>query len=173
MTRLSAAHHTARRPRLRAWMTAAAAIVLAGCGDMLISLPGEGPPQAMNFALAEAGADRRTVEVRGDTVVMRRTRANDASAVLDSARTVPSAAQWRAFWSAAERAGVRRWARRYADADMVSGTGWGLRIIHDGYSLESDGSNAYPDRDGREHDDVTEDFMGFVQAVGDLVGKPL
>jgi hypothetical protein len=178
MIRVSATLRSIRiRPsprNLRVWLIAAGAALAVGCNDMLIALPSEGPPQAMDFALAEVGTDRRTVQVRGDTVVMRRTKRDDTSAVLDSVRVVPTAGQWRALWSAAERAGVRNWARRYADQDVVNGTGWGLRIVNEeGWTFESDGSNAYPDRNGREHDEVTEDFLLFVDAVGDLVGKPL
>jgi hypothetical protein len=173
MNQRSATQDSARIAR-RAWMTSAAAVIaVAGCNDLLLSLPSEGPPQAMSFALAELGTDRRTVEVRGDTVVMRRFKGHDTPELLDSTRTVPSAADWRAFWSATERAGVRKWARRYADYDVVHGIGWGLRITHDNYTLETDGSNAYPDRNGRQHDEVTEDFLGFVRAMGDLAGKPL
>jgi hypothetical protein len=56
----------------------------------------------------------------------------------------------------------------------VDGVGWGVRIAAGGRLVESSGSNAYPDRFGREHElGMTEDFRAFLTAVGELVGHPV
>jgi hypothetical protein len=58
--------------------------------------------------------------------------------------------------------------------DIVDGGGWGLRLQAEGRTIESTGSNAYPDRSGREHEnEVTDAFLEFVDALGDLAGQSL
>lgn len=110
------------------------------------------------------------MELRGDTVVLRRTR----RAGIDTVRAVPTPDSWRAFWLAAERVGVHRWRARYAADGIVDGTGWNVRIEAGGRVVESSGSNAYPDRFGRKHEvRMTDDFRAFLTAVSELAGHPV
>jgi hypothetical protein len=169
-------HHQARADRshrgVPAWLATAVlgiAIALAACDDATGPLPTEGTPDDLEFSIYGFGDGESTVELRGDTVVLRRTR----PAGIDTVRAVPTADAWRAFWSATERAGVRRWRARYA-ADAIDGVGWSLRIGAGARLVESSGSNAYPDRFGREHEfSMTDDFRAFLTAVGQLVGHPV
>ena len=146
------------------------ALGLATCDDATGPLPMEGAPDDLELSIGGFGVGESTVELRGDTVVLRRTR---PGAVIDSVIAVPTPDSWRAFWSATERAGVRRWRARYA-AEAIDGVGWSVRIAAGGRLVESSGSNAYPDRFGREHDfSMTDDFRAFLTAVGQLVGHPV
>jgi hypothetical protein len=153
---------------------AGAALALTACSDALEPLPREGVPDAFEFSRGGYGTGSRGVEVRGDTVVFRRVPwEGDVPFTVDSVRVVPTAEAWRAFWDAVGEAGVHRWRSRYA-ADVIDGAGWSLRIVAGGREIESHGSNAYPDRLGREHEvDSTPDFEAFADAVGALVGRDL
>jgi hypothetical protein len=146
------------------------AIALAACHDATGPLAEAGPPDDLEFSIGGFAVGESTVELRGDTVVLRRTRPE----VIDTVRAVPTPDSWRAFWSATERAGVRRWRARYAAEGIVDGVGWSVRIAVNGRLVESSGDNAYPDRFGREHElGMTDDFRTFLTAVGELVGHPV
>jgi hypothetical protein len=143
------------------------ALAVAACDDATGPLQAEGAPDDLEFFIYGFAVGGSTVELRGDTVVLRRTRPE----VNDSARAVPTPDSWRAFWAATERAGVRRWRAHYAAEDIVDGTGWSVRIAAGGRLVESSGNNAYPDRFGREHEPfMTDDFRVFLTAVSELVG---
>lgn len=145
-------------------------LALAGCDDATGPLQGEGAPDDLEFSIGGFGVGESTVELRGDTVVLRRTR----RAGIDTVRAVPKPDSWRAFWSGTERAGVRWWRARYTADGIVDGVGWSVRIAAGGRRVESSGSNAYPDRFGRKHElDMTGDFRAFLTAVGELVGQPV
>jgi hypothetical protein len=152
----------------------AAALAVAACSDVFSPLPREGVPDAFEFSRGAYGSGSHGVEVRGDTVVYRRVPwEGDEPFTIDSVRVVPTAEAWRAFWDAADEAGVRRWRRQYT-ANVIDGAGYSLRIVADGREIESHGSNAYPDRLGREHEvDSTPDFEAFADAVGALVGRDM
>lgn len=149
-----------------------AALVIAACGDPVAPLPREGAPDELEFSFAEFAIAVTTWELRGDTVVFRHTPWGAGSA-SDSARAVPTADAWRAFWTAADEAGVSRWRERYAAEGVVDGNGWSLRLVAGSARLESEGSNAYPDRRGRESElEVTDAFRAFRSALEDLVVGP-
>ena len=145
------------------------ALALAACDDATGPLPRTGVPDDLEFSIGAFSVGESTVELRGDTVVLRRWR---PGAVIDSVRAVPTPDSWRAFWSATERAGVHRWRARYAAEGIVDGVGWSVRIAASGRLVESSGNNAYPDRFGRKHElGMTDDFRAFLTAVGELVGQ--
>ena len=147
------------------------ALALAACDDATGPLPRTGVPDGLEFSIGGFSVGASTVELRGDTVVLRRWR---PGAVNDSVRAVPTPDSWRAFWSATERAGVQRWRARYAAEGIVDGVGWSVRISAGGRLVESSGNNAYPDRFGRKHEiGMTDDFRAFLTAVGELVGHPV
>lgn len=147
------------------------ALALAACDDATGPLPRTGVPDDLEFSMGAFSVGASTVELRGDTVVLRRWRPGPAN---DTVRAVPTPDSWRAFWSATERAGVHRWRARYAAEGIVDGAGWSLRIAAGGRLVESSGSNAYPDRFGRKHElDMTDDFRVFLTALDELVGLPV
>lgn len=160
----------------RRWLTTAflgALLAHTGCTDSTGPLPDEGVPDELAFSIGGFAMDSKSVELRGDTVVLRRRSWSGAADVLDSARAVPTPDEWRAFWAAADRAGVARWRRQYMAEGIVDGNGWSLRLGAGGRLITSTGSNAYPDVLGREHEGLmTSEFRAFLDALGDLVGEP-
>lgn len=151
---------------------AVAALAVAGCEDAVAPLPRDGVPDVLRFSMTGYGTGSAGVELRGDTVVYQRVPWNgDAPVAADSVRVVPTAEAWRAFWDAADEAGVRRWRLRYA-SDAIDGVGWNLSLEVDGRRILSSGVNAFPDREGdRIVDGPTPDFDAFADAVGALVGR--
>lgn len=166
------------RTRGRAWRAAAllsAALALVACSDATAPLPQAGVPDALEFSMGGYFGGGTSVSLRGDTLVFFRTPWEwRPDMTIDTVRVVPTADAWRAFWSATSRAGVGRWRARYVAEEIADGTGWNLRIVAGGRRIESFGSNAYPDRLGlQRRGEMTEDFRGFVAALGALVGQPV
>ena len=151
---------------------AVVALAVAGCEDAVAPLPREGVPDVLRFSIAGFGTGSREVELRGDTVVYRRVPWDgDETPAVDSVRVVPTAEAWRAFWEAVDDAGVRRWRLRYLSG-AIDGVGWTLSLEAGGRRILSSGSNAFPDREGRQIvDGPTPDFDAFADAVGALVGR--
>ncbi len=150
-----------------------AALALAACGDPVAPLPREGAPDELEFSFGGFAISTSHWELRGDTVVFRQMPAGVPDSASDSASLVPTAEAWRAFWEAADEAGVGRWRERYAAEGVVDGNGWILRLVAGSLRVESEGSNAYPDRRGRESElEVTEAFRAFRSALEDLVAGP-
>jgi hypothetical protein len=157
--------------RLFAGLGLAVLTAVTACADPTAPLPRDGPPDELSFSYGGWMMDMVTVEVQGTSVAMWR-RPSDwpPGVAIDTVRAVPTDEAWRTFWIAAERAGVGRWRSSYS-ADVVDGAGWTLRLVAGDFSLESTGSNAYPDWRGREHElEVTEEFLSFTAALGNLVG---
>lgn len=145
-----------------------AALALVSCGEALAPLPREGAPEALEFSIGEFATGSNHWELRADTLVFR-TIAPDGE--VDSARRVPTAEDWRAFWAAAREAGVRRWAGRYEAEGVVDGVGWSLGLSAGGVRVEAVGSSAYPDREGEERElDPTPAFRTFRGALEELAG---
>lgn len=163
------------RPRIAAALSCAA-LAIAACSSDTTGprLPAEGAPDDLTFYMGGFGATTRTLQMRGDTVVVYRTEWGDLGTTGDSLKVIPSAEAWRAFWAGADEAGVGMWKPRYRQENVVDGGGYTLRLVMvDGRIIESAGSNAYPDRHGREHEgEITDDFLGFVETIGALIGRP-
>ena len=167
-----------RALRIGVLLAALAAVPLAfiACDDSpVVPLPVEGAPDALLFSVsAFEGSGGRVVQMRGDTVVFRRITSHGSSVSIDSVRVVPTSDDWRRFWAAAEEAGVRNWRPHYLAEGIVDGMGWGLRLEAEGEIFESEGSNAFPDSFGGEHENqVTDAFRVFTDAIGELVGQPV
>lgn len=165
-------HH--RRRLLIVASLALVASLGAACDDGLAPLPREGAPAELHFTIAGFGAGTATLELVHDTLVLVRRGPEAAPGDPgDSARVVPTAAAWRAFWEAADRNGVGRWQREYVAEDVVDGVGWTLRLgADDGVHVTSSGFNSYPDGMGREHEvESTAEFRAFVEALGALIGQ--
>lgn len=160
----------------RGWLVGAlftAALSLAGCDDVTGLASRAGAPDELRFSIGGFGTDSRSWEVRGDTLVFRRRVWDPRETGVDSVRVVPTAEEWRGFRSAADGAGVSRWKRSYRAQGVVDGTGWGLRLRDGELRVESEGSNAYPNRRGDQRElQMTDGFRAFLGALEALAGGP-
>ena len=147
-------------------------VLAASCVDITAPLQREGRPIALEFSIGGFFAASRQLELRGDTVVERRHQAGWLpGGQVDSVRVVPSADAWRVFWDAANEAGVQKWRPEYNAEQVLDGEGWSIRVVGSGREINSWGSNAYPDRNGREHElDRPDEFQRFINALNALVG---
>jgi hypothetical protein len=161
-----------RTRRLGALIAAFSAITIAvaACeNDPTAALPREGAPRQLEFVIGGFGLDSRHVLLREDTVVY--WRVSWATGLADSVRAVPTEDQWRDFWASVDEIGVDQWERRYVYSNVVDGTGWGLLLQTEDREIVSTGSNSFPGRLGREHEnEVTPEFLAFLDTLGDLVG---
>jgi hypothetical protein len=147
------------------------ALAFAACEDAGAPAPERGALERFVFSIGGVGVGGDRLELRGDTVVFQRT---PWAAAIESVRTVPSPEAWRAFKTATEQAGVRRWLAQYDAENIADGIFWTLRLVDGGLVVESSGANAYPDRLGAEHEgSMPDDFLDFLTALGTLVGRPL
>ena len=165
-----------RRPAL-AGAIVASLTGLAGsvaCHDPTAPLPSEGPPDELSFALGGFFDDAVTIELQNETVLMwRRPWDWEPGVAIDTLRATPTPEDWRAFWIAAERAGVHNWRSHY-EADVVDGVGWTLRLVAGSFTLQSSGNNAYPDWRGREHElQMTAEFRSLQTALENLVAETM
>lgn len=159
--------------RARRGASVLAALALAACSDTTVPQPAENAPQDFEYSVSapEGGVSTR-VQMDGAVVVVTHTEwTYGQSARTRRVRTVPTAGDWDAFWAAVDAAGVQRWTGDYEAEGFRDGTGWSLRLAGNGVSIDSHGTNAWPDRDGLEHHLlVTADFRAFLDALGDLTG---
>lgn len=144
----------------------------AACIEPTSPLQREGRPTILEFSTGGFGVPSRQLELRGDTVIARkRPYFLAANSPYDSVRVVPSAEEWRAFWAAADAAGVQKWRTAYNAEGVVDGDGWSIRIATGAREVSSSGSNAYPDRDGDEHElDQPPEWTAFLAALDRLAG---
>jgi hypothetical protein len=156
----------------RAWaMMMVLGAMAAGCGDPAAPLPAEGAPDEFAFNIGGYGTGSTGVRMDGGAVVVTHRPWDSDDGPPESVRTVPSASDWAAFWAAAEQAGVRRWQREYRADHIVDGLAWSLELAGGGVAIQSVGINAYPDRQGDEHEVFPPaDFMAFLDALGTLTG---
>jgi hypothetical protein len=161
----------AARPRIAPLVGAASA--RAACGaPRAPAFPEDAPPAAMQLSVGGFGSGQQEVTLRGDTVIVtRRPFVSPEDATL--ARVVPSRDAWRAFWRAADAAGVRRWPSTCRNDRIVDGGGYTLELWYPGGRITSSGSNSYPQRDGRCNGDPgrTPEFSAFLAAVSQLIGR--
>ena len=146
-------------------------VPLIGCSDPTAPLPREGAPDELRFSFGGFAIGDVTLELQDSSVAMW---GWTPGATIDTVRVVPNEEAWREFWSAAERAGVRRWRSRYFAEGVIDGNGWSFRLVAGDFALESTGSNAYPDALGRERELImTDEFRLLRTALGKLVGEEL
>jgi hypothetical protein len=159
-------------PRLRALSRAAAiactVLLVAACSDSTAPVPAANAPRELEYdVMALEGAGSTSVRMDGAVVVVTHSDGTRTRRV----RAVPTAAQWDAFWAAAEQAGVRQWTGDYNAEGFADGSAWSLRLAGNGVDVDAHGTNAYPDREGREHELYRPaDFTAFLAALGTLTG---
>lgn len=149
----------------------AIALAFAACSDSTApAVPAQNAAQELSFRVeALEGGSSTIVEMKGAVVEV--TRVEGGNGRTRRVRAAPSAAQWTAFWAAVDAAGVQRWTGDYDAEGFADGVAWSLRLAGNGVSVDSHGTNAWPDRDGVEHHlFVTQDFRAFQDALGALTG---
>lgn len=157
----------------RAWATAALfCATLAACNDATAPLPAEGAPDELTFNMSGYGTGSTSLKLEGARILVWHVPWGfEPGMRIDSVRAEPTTGDWAAFWAAAQAAGVGRWRREYRAENIVDGVGWSLRLAGDGVVIRSGGSNAYPDRDGSEHEGTpTPEFIAFLNALTELTG---
>jgi hypothetical protein len=144
-------------------------VIFAGaCDSPFAPLP-DGPPEQFEFSIGGFGVASNRWKLSGDTILAIQSSWDSPSA--DTVRHRPSAAEWSRFWRSVNEAGVRRWRSRYMAEGVIDGEGWALRIAGGSLHVDSNGSNAYPDHLGFEHElDRPAAFEAFVRAVRELGG---
>ena len=132
-------------------------------------LPDE-PPEELRFTTAGYGSGFTIIQLKDDVVEMWHVPWLWTSGQpIDTMRTVPTSQEWRNFWIAAERAGVRRWRARYEDRNVADGVAWTFRLVTGDFTLESSGSNAFPDALGAEHGHpMPAEFGALITAMENL-----
>jgi hypothetical protein len=147
----------------------------AACGDALApELPTDGRPAALRLFLGAWTWGTLEVRLAGDTVVaVRRPDLGPATSGW-TVRVVPGAAEWRAFWRAADAAGVRGWPSACENTGVVDGGGFEMELAYAGGGrIASRGANSFPRRDGRCADTTSDEYEAFLAAVAALVGRPI
>ncbi|MEP6821037.1 MAG: hypothetical protein ABI946_01670 [Chthoniobacterales bacterium] len=110
----------------------------------------------------QSGALVYTVSGRG--------RSNEKSSTIN-----PTPAQWREFRQALDGLRVWHWRESYPTNGVTDGTQWSLDIAFEDRSIKTQGSNNYPDRDGKPNDkpEPTDSFKHYLDAIKKLAGgKP-
>ena len=77
---------------------------------------------------------------------------------------------WERFWKAVEAAGVWQWSDNYENSDVLDGTQWSLKLKHQGRTLITQGSNAFPGCAEPIYSKFCE-FGCFIKALQSLTGK--
>lgn len=95
--------------------------------------------------------------------------AESHSRETDSAKTIPSDAQWREFFNTLDELKAWQWSPRYINKDIMDGGYWELEIQLQGRSLKISGLNSYPQADGKPGE-YSEAFRKYLKAVEKLLG---
>lgn len=154
---------------------ACATLTFAACGESTAppQPAGNAPREFSYSASAPEPGNYTYVTLEGASVVVthRESRYGQAPRIR-TVRVVPTASDWTAFWAAVDAAGVRRWTGDYLAEGYADGLGWSLRLAGNGVTIDTHGTNAYPDREGLEHHlTVTADFRTFLDALETLTGS--
>ena len=148
----------------------ASVALLSGCEDAS-GPPPTGVPEEFRFSQGGFGMASTIVELHGDTL-LKITIPRNLFTPADTARTQPSVEEWEGFWYEVHAAGIKHWRRQYLAEGVVDGSGWSLHIRWGRVAVSSQGSNAYPNAGGHEHElHQTPAFARFVGAVGALMDR--
>jgi len=168
------------RPMLRhtmvamvAALTALTALTAVACADATApAFPSDAPPSAFHINYSGWIYGSHDVLLRGDTLVVSRVPDFRPDGALETT-VVPTASDWRAFWRAADAAGVRSWPRECIDRNIADGGGLSMRIDYAGGHVETTTSNSTPHRDGTCGGTAEgDDYHALLAAVAALIGRP-
>jgi hypothetical protein len=87
----------------------------------------------------------------------------------DSAKIIPTPAQWKEFYDTLDKLKVWQWSPNYINNDILDGAYWELEIQVQGRHLKIFGRNAYPQADGKPGQ-YGETFRQYLKAVEKLLG---
>jgi len=92
--------------------------------------------------------------------------------LIDSAKVIPSSAQWKKFRKTLDQLNVWKWHDHDYNTNIIDGTQWSLEITYVDFSLKTDGSNSYPEANGKPNNDPTgsKEFDKYLKAVEKLLG---
>lgn len=90
----------------------------------------------------------------------------------------PSLETWQTFWDELDRLGVWKWRKgknSYWNHGVMDGTQWAVDIKFGKKRIKCNGSNSFPEEDGRPNNDLsyTKTFSEFEGAVAELCGIDL
>jgi hypothetical protein len=81
----------------------------------------------------------------------------------------PTMAEWEQFWHDVEAVKVWNWKPKYWNIGICDGTQWSLKLVYQGRSMHSEGSNAYPGSAGPGYSQASR-FGRFLAALKTLTG---
>ena len=92
--------------------------------------------------------------------------------MIDSAKIIPSPDQWKEFRNTLDRLDVRKWHDDYYNPNIFDGTQWSLEITYLDFNLKINGSNSYPEANGKPNNDPmgSKEFDKYLKAVETLLG---
>lgn len=84
----------------------------------------------------------------------------------------PTPDEWREFRAALDALNVWKWQPEFPSNGVADGTQWSLDIAYADRALKSQGSNNYPDANGKPNrqPEMTPTFRGYLAAVRKLTG---
>ena len=111
-----------------------------------------------------------SVELRDGVLVHRTSGRGRPKPIQTTSRPTP--AQWREFRDALDELKAWRWRAEYPTNGTMDGTQWSLEITYADRSLNSHGSNSYPEDDATPNGkpEPTRAFRRYLAAVRKLTG---
>lgn len=161
-------------------MTARCSLILSCCSLFLAASafgappterPEVGPVIPERFTARIGGMLGATyrVELTGETLRYSIERKREKSKPVE---IKPTPAQWKVFRADLDAANIWQWEPSHVNRRVLDGTHWGLEIAYSDRSLKAQGSNSYPDDDGRPNGKpaMTAPFRRYLEAVEKLLG---
>lgn len=134
---------------------------------------GSSRPSSFLFSIGGFDGPHTRFHLENDGLHIRYSKRGPVSLEPDVDQIVqPTSNGWKSFWATADNAGLWSWDREYYDnSDILDGTQWNLELKLRGRTVNTGGSNAYPDSQGSSSMERTEAFNTFLSALREL-GHP-
>jgi hypothetical protein len=88
----------------------------------------------------------------------------------ETARVVPTDAQWKEFCTQLDGVNAWRWRSKYVNNDVTDGFFWSVEIQFPNRSVKAFVVNSYPKADGTPSEEYTDTFKKYLKALGKLLG---